>query len=193
MRITDFHPFAKAKEWWIGFSLRRREGPKRPFVLERMAAIFQEKTIPYRLIYHPDVFTASKLAASIHKPGKEVAKVVIVRAEGKYLMAVLPAHMMLDLNLFSGMIGEVRLSLAKERELKKLFPPDCEVGAMPPFGNLYDMPVFVDSILAANTTIFFPAGSHHETLELHFADFERLVRPMVGHFAVSPLKKVVAA
>jgi Ala-tRNA(Pro) deacylase len=150
-----------------------------------MRELLQKERIPYRLIFHPEAYTAPEVAASIHIPGREVAKVVVVRADGKYVMAVLPANRLLDLKRFARGIGAEHLSLAQEWELEKLFP-DCEVGAMPPLGNLYELPVYVDASLAKERFIFFPAGSHHETVEIWYEDFERLVHPMVGQFALEP-------
>jgi len=183
---ADFKWTSRLKEWWGG--TEQEEAYTEPSVLRKLAALFHEEKVPYRLIHHPDVFTAPELAGSIRAPGKEVAKVVIVRAEDKYIMAVLPANCPLDVNRFARMIGARNLAVAEEWELEKLFP-DCHLGAMPPFGNLYGIPVYIDATLAKQSVIFFPAGSHHATLEMNYDDFDRLVSPLVGHFAFEPLKK----
>jgi Ala-tRNA(Pro) deacylase len=192
VRIADIYRIKELKEWWK--ELRGGDKRKRPSILERMITLFQKEKIPYRLIHHPDVYSASELAASIHIPGREVAKAVIVRVDGRYAMAVLPAHLQLDLDRFGQLIGEGRyslFSLAEERELEKLFP-DCALGATPPLGNLYGLPVYVDVCLAQEPIIFFAAGSHHETIEMRFNDFERLVHPMVGYFALEPARALAA-
>lgn len=107
-------------------------------------------------------------------------------------MVVLPASRDLDLARFAHAIGAEAVSLLEELELKEIFP-DCEVGAMPPFGNLYELPVYVDQALAEEPVIFFPAGNHHEVIEMRYEDFVRLVQPITGRFASEPLKQVNGA
>ncbi|MBI3610797.1 MAG: YbaK/EbsC family protein [Nitrospirae bacterium] len=150
--------------------------------------LFEKAKVPYRVIPHSEVYTAPELAASIHTSGRKVAKVVMVSADGRYAMAVLPAHRQLDLARFAQAIGARRVTLATEADVGKLCP-DCELGAMPPFGNLYGLRVYVDASLARESAIFFPAGSHHEVVEMRYEDFERLVCPQVGDFALEPLKR----
>jgi Ala-tRNA(Pro) deacylase len=187
MRIADVYQILILKHWRKKH--RREDKPKR--ILDRLIPLFRWEKVPYRLIYHRNVFTASELAASIHATGREVAKVVIVHADGFSVMAVLPANRLIDVRQFAITTGAANLSFAKEREMKKLFP-DCEVGAMPPFGNLYDVPVYVDESLAREENIFFPAGSHHETLEMRYGDFNRFVLPTVGRFALeSSMKRMI--
>ncbi|HEY5600198.1 MAG TPA: YbaK/EbsC family protein, partial [Candidatus Manganitrophaceae bacterium] len=144
-----------------------RTSTERPAVFERMKALFEREKISYRLIPHSEVYTAPELAASIHVPGREVAKVVVVRADKKYAMAVLPANRPLDLVRFSQLLGVRHVSLATEGDMKKLFP-DCEVGAAPPFGNFYGLEVYVEASLASEKEIFFPAGSHHEVVQMRY-------------------------
>ena len=185
---AEFNWTSRLKDWWECTEQPEEEFTE-PSVLQKLATLFQKEKVPYRLIHRPDVFTAPELAASIRMPGREVAKVVIVRSDEKYLMAVLPANRPLDVNRFARLIGSKHVAVAEEWELERLFP-DCHVGAMPPFGNLYGMPVYVDASLTKQPIIFFPAGSHHATLEMNYADYDRLVSPLVGHFAFEPLKKV---
>jgi Ala-tRNA(Pro) deacylase len=161
-----------------------------PGVLEKLKTLFESKEIHYRLIPHTETFTAPELAASIHVPGRRVAKVVMVRSDGEYIMAVLPSHRQLDTARLARQIGAGRLSLATESELARLCP-DCEVGAMPPFGNLYGLRVCLDRSLAKERLIFFPAGSHHEVVEMRYRDFERIVHPEVGDFSIEPVGEAV--
>jgi Ala-tRNA(Pro) deacylase len=159
-----------------------------PTAPERLKMLFEKEKVPYRVIPHPEVYTAPELAASIHASGRKVAKVVMVLADGRYVMAVIPSHRQLDLNRFAEVIGAVQVSLATEAVLEKLFP-DCELGAMPPFGNLYELQVFVDESLTREPEIFFQPGTHHEMIVIRYADFERLVHPATAHFASEPMEK----
>jgi Ala-tRNA(Pro) deacylase len=122
------------------------------------------------------------VAALAHVPGKELAKTVMVKVDGRMSMAVLPASHNVDVYLLKELSGAEEVHLASEEQFKDLFP-DCEVGAMPPFGNLYEMPVYVSNSLAEDADIAFNAGSHRELIRLHYADFERLVKPTVANFS----------
>jgi len=155
--------------------------PVRRSILAQLKTLFKKEKISYRLIPHSEVYTAPEVAASIHAPGRQVAKVVMVRADGRYVMAVLPSHRHVDLSRFGKMIGAGHVALAKEWEIEKLCP-DCEAGAMPPFGDLYGLPVYLDKSLVREPEIFFQAGSHHEVIEMHEEDFKRLAHPKLGHF-----------
>lgn len=157
-----------------------------PLAVGRISDLFAKEKAPYRLITHTRGRSTAQLAAAIHVPARKVAKVVVVRAGERYLMAVLPSHRRLDLVRFSQMIGERRLSLAGEEEIEQLFP-DCEVGAMPPLGNLYHLPVYVDQSLAMSPNIFFRSGSYHEVIEIRYEDFARIVHPEVGDFVREPV------
>ncbi len=154
---------------------------------EKIKRLLDRENISYRFISHPEANSALQVAESIHLSGRQVAKVVIVNAMEEFGMVVLPAHLDLNLARFAEAMGVHRVSLADERELRELFP-DCEVGAMPPFGNLYGLPVYVDESLAEEPVIYFPAGSHHEVVEMRHEDFERMVHPTVGRFAFLPPK-----
>lgn len=200
MRTENFRPISKLIDWWRS-ALRKKEGTTSPSARERMTALLDKEKIPYRVVPHPKACSALRLAESIHVPGREVAKVVIVRAGDlapgaatteEYGMVVLPANRDLDLARFAHTIGAESVSLVEEWELKEIFP-DCEIGAMPPLGNLYELPVYVDQALAEEPVLFFPAGSHHEVIEMRYKDFERLVHPIVDHFALEPLKRVIGA
>ncbi len=132
----------------------------------------------YVNISHSPAYTAQEIAASAHIPGKELAKTVILKVDGEPAMAVLPASFQLDLALLKEAAGAERVELASEQEFKNLFP-DCETGAMPPFGNLYGMPVYVAQVLTHDEEIVFNAGTHSELIRMSYADYERLVQPIV--------------
>ncbi|MBW1676584.1 MAG: YbaK/EbsC family protein [Deltaproteobacteria bacterium] len=138
--------------------------------------------IKYVTISHSPVYTAQEIAASAHIPGKELAKTVMVKIDGRMAMAVLPASYKVDLDLLKKAAGASSVELASEEEFKDIFP-DCEIGAMPPFGNLYGMDVFVASSLAEDGEIAFNAGSHSELIRLAYKDFERLAKPKVVKFS----------
>jgi len=127
-------------------------------------------------INHPLAFTAMQIAASAHVAGKNLAKTVVVNLDGKPALAVLPATQKVDLERLRQAAGAASIELADEKELTADFP-GCELGAMPPFGNLYGMEVFVEPMLAADEEIAFNAGTHTELIRMAYKDFERLVKP----------------
>jgi Ala-tRNA(Pro) deacylase len=141
-----------------------------------------ENNVRYVTIQHSKAYTAQDVAASSHISGKEIAKTVMVKLGGKMAMAVVPASRMVDLEHLRDVTGVSAAELATESEFKDRFP-GCEVGAMPPFGNLYGLDVFVDVSLREDEEIAFNAGSHTELVRLAYADFERLVQPKVMGFA----------
>ena len=134
-------------------------------------------------ISHSLAYTAQEIAASAHVPGRELAKTVIVKVDGRMAMAVLPASLKLDFALLADALGAKKIELATEREFKQMFP-DCELGAMPPFGNLYGMDVFVAESLTEDKEIAFNAGSHTELMRLSFEDFSTLVKPHIVKLSV---------
>jgi len=167
---------------------RWEDDPRLPEVRKELAMPVQKlkdfldaNGVRYVTIVHSKAFTAQETAASAHIKGKELAKTVMVKLDGKMAMAVLPASFPLDLNLLRQAAGGSQVELASEKEFRDLFP-DCEAGAMPPFGNLYGMDVFVAERLAGDEQIAFNAGSHTELVQLAYADFERLVKPTVARF-----------
>ena len=149
---------------------------------EQLEAYLREQRVPFVIQHHRAAYSAQEVAASEHIPGKLVAKVVMVFADGTLVMLVLPASARVDLIQAGTAIGAKSVYLAGERELAGAFP-DCEVGAMPPFGNLYQVPVYVDRLLAEDETIVFQAGTHTDTITMQYADFARLVKPSVAKFA----------
>ena len=140
-----------------------------------------KRKIKYVSIIHSAAYTAQEVAASAHITGKELAKTVIVQLDGKMAMAVLPANRKIVLQDLRDVTGCDRVKFASEEEFKAKFP-DCETGAMPPFGNLYGMDVYVAGTLKRNHEIAFNAGSHTEIIKISFQDFEALVQPKVLSF-----------
>lgn len=138
--------------------------------------------VEYVTITHSPAFTAQKIAASAHVPGKELAKTVMVRVDGRMCMAVLPASYRVDFDLLREAAGAAEVELAGEADFRETFP-DCELGAMPPFGNLYGMNVFVAERLAEDEEIAFNACSHTELIKMRYSDFEKLVKPTVVKFS----------
>ena len=138
--------------------------------------------VKYITISHSRAFTAQEIAASAHISGKDLAKTVMFKIDGRMAMAVLPASYHVDLSLLKGVAGAGAVELATEAEFKGVFP-DCDIGAMPPFGNLYGMEVFVAQSLAEDEEIAFNAGSHTELVKLPYKEFEKLVGPKVGRFS----------
>lgn len=134
--------------------------------------------IKYLIVSHSIAYTAQGIAALVHLSGKKLAKTVIVKIDGVLAMAVVPASLHVDLDLLRAATGAAAVELATEQEFTDAFP-DCETGAMPPFGNLYDMPVYADSGLAEHEEITFNAGSHRELMRLTWADLVRLVDPQI--------------
>lgn len=148
----------------------------------KLRQFLDDQHIPYVSVSHSPAYTAQEVAESTHIPGWELAKVVMVKVDGELAMAVLPANRKVVLNDLRELTGAARVEFATEDEFKDRFP-DCEIGAMPPFGNLYDMDVFVAPGLAADEEIAFNAGTHTEVIKMAYRDFERLVQPKVSSFS----------
>ncbi|MCS6952912.1 MAG: YbaK/EbsC family protein [Bryobacterales bacterium] len=151
-------------------------------MLQRLLKYLEDNQVEYTHHTHPTAYTAREVASVEHIPAHRIAKVVVYFTENGYGMAVLPGDSMLDLQNLRTTLGVSRLRLATESELADLFP-DCELGAMPPFGNLFDLPVFVDGSLTSEETITFNAGTHRDVVHMKYKDFERLVRPTVMNLA----------
>jgi Ala-tRNA(Pro) deacylase len=150
--------------------------------VERLKEYLKSQNVKYVSIVHSEAYTAQEIAQSAHIPGGELAKTVMVKKDGKMAMAVLPASHKVSFSLLRAGSGASNLELASEQEFRDRFP-DCELGAMPPFGNLYGMEVFVEEALAQDEEIAFNAGSHIELIKLSYADFSRLVKPKVVKFS----------
>ncbi len=152
-------------------------------MLAKLKLYLEQNNIPHQVILHEEVYTAQKLAQALHTPGRELVKVVVVKADDKYRMAVLSASKKIDLSKLRSLLKAATMSIVPEQELKALFP-EAETGAMPPFGNLYNMETFVDEYLTRDESITFNAGSHYEAIRMRYADFARLTLPLVASFAV---------
>jgi len=151
--------------------------------IKKLKEFLDEKKIKYVAIKHSSAYTAQEIAASAHIPGKDVAKTVIIKIDGKMAMAVLPASYKVSFDHLKEALGVNEVRLAYEQEFMDKFP-DCEVGAMPPFGNIYGMEVFVAESLSEEEEIAFNACSHTELIKMKFSDFEKLVKPKRINFTV---------
>jgi len=152
-------------------------------ILKKLVEFLDSNKVKYVNVTHSTAFTAQDVAQSAHIPGKEMAKTVVVWMDGSMAMAVLPASSMIDFNKLKAATGAKNVELASESEFKDRFPA-CEVGAMPPFGNLFDIKVLVDKTLAEDKEISFNAGNHHELIRMSYADYERLTRPNLVSFTI---------
>jgi len=144
----------------------------------KLLEYLDEHRVRYVSLKHSPAFTAQELAAATHIPGKEVAKTVVVKLDGTMVLVVLPAPEMIRMNHLRVETGAGLVELASEEEFKGRFP-DCEVGAMPPFGNLFEMRTLVEESLTEDKEIAFNAGSHTELIRMAYADFSELVKPEV--------------
>jgi len=142
-----------------------------------------KKKVRFVSIRHSTAYTAQEIAASAHVKGRNLAKSVVVKLDGKMALAVLPAKYQIDLDKLRGAAKVKVAEVAAEAEFSQKFP-GCETGAMPPFGNLYDLPVYADRTLTRDEEIAFNACSHTELIQIAYKDFERLVKPKIGEFSV---------
>ena len=147
-----------------------------------------ESKVRYEILHHPEAVTAQRIAQAEHVKGRHHAKVVMIKSGEQRLMAVLPADHQIDLEKVGKIIGKTA-PLDSEKEFKSLFP-DCAIGAMPPFGNLYGLPTYVDKSLAAQDYIVFEAGTHSDAIKLSYRDYEKIVKPQVEDLAIKlqPMK-----
>ena len=144
--------------------------------VKKLRRFLDSHGVQYVSISHSPAYSAQAIAESTHIPGKELAKTVIVRIDDKFAMAVLPASSRVHLGHLKVAVSASHVELATEAEVENLFP-DCEKGAMPPFGNLYDIDVYVAAQLTEDEEIAFSAGSHTEVVRMSYKDFDRLVMP----------------
>jgi Ala-tRNA(Pro) deacylase len=154
---------------------------------QRLQSYLDSHKIPYQVVNHSIAYTAREAADSLHIPANTFAKVVVVKADSRYAMAVLPSTWKVDLKRLEHVLECHHVRLATEDELGILFP-DCEIGSMPPFGNLYGTPVYVDATLTGDEEIVFDAGSHVGAIKMRYKDFADLVRPQVEDFHHEPTK-----
>lgn len=145
---------------------------------KKLKEFLDSKGVKYESVSHSLAYSAQRVAASAHISGKELAKTVIVRVDGEFAMAVLPASCRVHLGHLKSALSASHAELATEAEVEKLFP-DCEKGAVPPFGNLYDLDVYVAEQLTGDEEIVFSAGTHKELMRTSYKDFARLVEPKV--------------
>ena len=145
---------------------------------QSLRSVLEANHLPFTETTHPAAFTAREVASAEHLPAREVAKTVVLFGDGGYHMIVVPANKLVDFQEVRLAIGLTHVRLATEEELSKLFR-DCELGAMPPVGNMYDIPVYLDSSLASEPEIVFNAGTHREAIHMRTADYRKLVNPTV--------------
>jgi len=155
---------------------------------EKLLEYLTENKVDYELKNHPNAYAAQDVAFKSGVPGRLFAKTVMVKLNGEMAMAVLPADSKVDFHLLKETAGAKTITLAVEDEFEEKFP-DCELGAMPPFGHLYGMEVFVAGSLIRADTISFNAGNHTEILTMPFWEFERLVEPKIGYFTFRRLQE----
>ena len=154
--------------------------------IRKLREFLDSHAVRYFVVSHSPAYTAQEIAASAHVPGKELAKTVMVTIAGKMAMVVLPASRQLDFDLLREISGTEDVELASEKEFVDLFP-GCEIGAMPPFGNLYGMAVSVSEELEDDDDIAFNAGAHNELLRLSYESYKMLVHPNVAKLSL-PVK-----
>ncbi len=157
----------------------------------RLKQFLDQQQVGYDVMQHDPAFTAQQLAARLHVPGREFVKVVVVKMDGQFALAVLPAPLRVNLKTLAEGAGAKKCQIASETEFQQLFP-DCELGAMPPFGNLYNLPTYVDQELTFDENIVINAGTHAEAIRLRYSDFARLARPRVVRFGEPPPAEVAA-
>jgi Ala-tRNA(Pro) deacylase len=150
-------------------------------VVERLRRFLDEQGVSYEVAVHPERYTTQEVAAASHVSGRALAKTVMVKTGGGFAMAVLPAACRVSVQRVRDLLGDPEAAIAPEAEFRGLFA-DCEAGAMPPFGNLYGIPVYVDDELAVRERITFEAGTHHEVITMRYADFARVVQPRQAEF-----------
>jgi Ala-tRNA(Pro) deacylase len=155
---------------------------------ESLKQYLSDNGVTFEEHHHSLAYTAQAVANAEHTPGNIVAKVTIARADGELIMLVLPASRRVDFEKVNNILGR-EVSLATESEFADVFP-DCETGAMPPFGHLYGLRVYVDRVLADDDYIIFNEGTHTDTLKIRYADYERLEHPVVAEFAAARTGRV---
>jgi Ala-tRNA(Pro) deacylase len=153
-------------------------------VSQKLKDLLDRNQIRYQVIPHPPVFTAQETAQAIHTPGRQLAKTIVLRHGGNLALAVLPAQSKVVLERLDSLLGG-GVELAAESDFARAFP-DCELGAMPPFGNLYGLPTYVDESLTRDREIAFNAGTHTEAIKIAFEDYRRLAQPRILWFAEQP-------
>lgn len=151
----------------------------------QLKTFFGERKVKHEVIAHPQAFTAQEVAHAIHKTGKVLAKTVVVEADGNYMMTVVPAHHKVNLTAVKTVLGAKDVHLVKEEKLRDLFP-DCQLGAMPPIGPIYNLPVVLSKALAEKPEIIFNACTHTDCVKMKYSDFEKVVNPKVEDISDIP-------
>jgi Ala-tRNA(Pro) deacylase len=154
-------------------------------LLKKISDFLDSHHVRYLVITHSPAYTAQGIAALAHIPGRLVAKTVVVRVKDRFVMAVLPASQHIDLKALRAVLGTLDVHIAHEEDFEKMFP-GCELGAMPPFGNLFEMPVYCETSLRDDQRIAFNAGTHRELIQMDFDDYLHLVKPRIAAFAALP-------
>ena len=154
-------------------------------IAHRLKTYLTRERVRYEVLPHPEAFRASEIAQILHEPERGFAKVIVVKVDERFVMTVLPASWNVDIRRLRDVFGTHHVRLATEDELRDLFP-DCELGAMPPFGILYGLPVYVDQTLTEDEYIVFEAGTHSEAVRMRYADFAAFGYPVVAEFHRSP-------
>ena len=152
---------------------------------ERLRTFLDSNHAEFTLSAHPKAFTAREVAHAEHLPAREVAKTVVLFGDAEYHMIVIPANKLVDFQEMRPVLGLLQARLATEDELSRIFP-DCELGAMPPFGGLYGIQVYLDASLASEPVIAFNAGSHREVIHMSMAEFRRLSQPVIVSLVKEP-------
>ena len=152
-------------------------------ICERLKELLKKEKVEFEHTTHAEVYTMQEVAAVEHERGRFVVKTVVVKADGDFVLAAVPAALKVDTDALSRLLGAKEVAVAEESEFAKLFP-DCEVGGMPPFGNLYDLPLWLDERLTKCDHVVFNAGTHTDTVKMSFEDYQRLASPNVGEFTV---------
>lgn len=152
-------------------------------IAKRLKELLDRERVEYQHVPHPEVFTMPEVAAVEHEKGRHVIKTVALRADGELVLAAVPAALKVDEKALAKLMKAKEVVAAEEHEFANAFP-DCEVGAMPPFGDLYGVPLWLDKRLTECDEVVFNAGTHTDTIKMAFADFKRLASPEIGEFAV---------
>ena len=150
--------------------------------VKRLREYLDSHGVRYVVLSHSPAYTAQEIARAAHVPGQEMTKTVMVRLDGELVMIAMPAPAKVRFDLLREASGCEQVELAREKDFAGLFP-GCELGAMPPFGNLYEVPVIVDDALALDEEICFNAGTHTELIRMSYADFDALVKPTMMHLS----------
>jgi Ala-tRNA(Pro) deacylase len=149
----------------------------------KLDELLTNRKISFERLHHRPAYTAQRVAQILHVPGQELAKTVLLRTDEGYVMTVLPANQQVDLEQVRQCLGVAWVELASESEMERIFP-DCERGAMPPFGSIYHLQTLVDESLAEDEQIVFEAQSHEEAIRMNYRDYEAVENPRRGHFAL---------